>query len=188
MRGSVVLAMIGVSLAILRAADKPAPSTTAPATDYAVSEMHIQTLPPTTYWCGAAGTSLDELNRAAGKNLEAAFQARDKGKVWFIGPVMYIYHITNPTNPLTLDVGIVVPEGAPAPPELTLRKTEPFPCATVLYTGPMSNVRQAWDKLYKSMAEKKLERSGEARQMHLYWEDSESKNNVIQLQVGLKEK
>ena len=72
--------------------------------------------------------------------------------------------------------------------DVKVRKTEPFKAATVLYTGSVFEVGQCYQKLFPAIKQMGLEPSGEEREFTLYFEELESPNNVVLVQVGVKDK
>jgi effector-binding domain-containing protein len=191
---SIALLLLG-SIPLLRAADKPAaaPAPAAVESGVTVGEMRIQTIPALTYLCAPAETSFDKMAEPVVATFDKIFAAASEAKLLIARPTMLVYQDNphfHPDKPFKMEIGIVVgddtklPDGVGA--ELKLRRTEPFKCATILYTGPVDQQGQAYQKLIPALTAAGLTPTGEEREMCLYWEGLESKHNVFFMQVGIK--
>ena len=85
-----------------------------------------------------------------------------------------------------MQVGMPVKEGATAFGDFKVRKTAEFKCATILLTGSLAHLSEAYERLMGEMEKAKLVPIGESREAYLYWEGAESPNNVVQIQMGIK--
>ena len=169
-------------LCTLAQAPKPSPK---PA-EFIIGEMHIQTVGPIHYLYGSAETTLQDLMQPIGRFLPGLEQAASEGKIQVNGPAVFIYHNAQPEKPFTIDIGFRVSEQTKVFGEYKLRKTEPFHCATVLYTGPVSQIIKAYDKLIQSIQAAGLNPGSESREFYLFWEGPDSPNNVVQIQISLR--
>jgi hypothetical protein len=61
-------------------------------------------------------------------------------------------------------------------------------CATLLYTGSVAGLGDAFGKLYGDIGRQGLEATDVCREVYLYWEGRESPNNIIQIQAELAQK
>jgi effector-binding domain-containing protein len=183
------------SIPFLRAADKPPAAPAAPAAESGVTigEMRIQTVPALTYLCAPAETSFEKMGEPVVATFEKIFATVAEAKIMIARPTLLVYQDSphfHPEKPFKMEIGVVVgddtklPDGAPA--EMKLRRTEPFKCATVLYTGPVDQQGQAYQKLIPALTAAGLAPTGEEREMCLYWEGVESKHNVFFMQIGIK--
>ena len=91
----------------------------------------------------------------------------------------------DPNKPFTLDIGVIVKDGNPKPDGIQLNKVGPLHCASVLYTGPIAQIAQAYGKLYGELGRRGLQPTDVSREVYLYWEGPDSVNNVIQVQADL---
>ncbi len=94
-------------------------------------------------------------------------------------------------KPFKMEIGIIVTDDTKLPDgvggdDVKLRKTEPFKCATILYTGPVDQQGRAYQKLIPALTAAGHKSTGEEREMCLYWEGVDSSNNVFMMQIGIK--
>jgi effector-binding domain-containing protein len=69
-----------------------------------------------------------------------------------------------------------------------VRMAPEFRAATVIYTGPPAGVGEVYQKLIPAVKQMGLELTGEDREFTFYWDGVESPNNIILIQVGVKDK
>jgi len=162
----------------------------APATQPApmVGEVNIQTMAAKTYFFRSKQTTFAELGKAIEELIPALMTTLKQNAVPVDGPVIMVYRGVAEDNslPFTLDVGIVVTDAAQPVGDFQVRKLEAFHCATVLYTGPVSSMKKAFDKAMPVVFQNQQTPTGELREYYLYWEGPESANNVVQAMVGVK--
>ncbi len=109
-----------------------------------------------------------------------------------VRPTMLTYQGTphfDPQKTFKMEIGIIVGEDTKLPDaaeDLKVRKTEPFKCATILYTGTVDQQGQAYQKLIPALKGAGLTPTGEEREMCLYWEGPESANNIFMMMIGIK--
>ncbi len=176
---------------VLWADDKPAAKADAPPADKGaavIGEPREQTLDSRTILFASRETTFDKLLDTINDVLPKLRAAIRENKTPVAGSVIFIYHGVNPTDnkPFTLDIGVVVDAEAKAAGDFKIRKLEPFKCDTILLSGPVSAISQAYEKLMPAVMARKHEPSGEVREAYLYWEGPESANNVVQIQMGVK--
>jgi rhodanese-related sulfurtransferase/effector-binding domain-containing protein len=166
------------------AADKPAEAPKA-----LIGEPHEQTLgKEQTYLFSSTETTFGNLEQTIGAALPKVREAIKANKVDVAGSMVFIYHNADPTGakPFTLDIGFIVADDTKVVADLKVRKLEPIRCDTILMTGPISSISQAYEKLMPAVFMKQHEPTGEVREAYLYWEGKESANNVLQIQVAVK--
>ena len=66
-----------------------------------------------------------------------------------------------------------------------VRQLEPIRCASALFSGPIAQIGVAYSQIFPSIIQQGLTPSDEVREMHLYWEGAESRNNVVMIQAVL---
>ncbi len=189
----IVALLLGASTLTTRlCADEPkAPA--APQADgntAQICEPSVRTLPAINYFFVSKETSFQQLQPTIQELMPAVLKAIADSKAEIAGPPVLIYHhvANDPAAHFKLDVGFPVKEGAKAAGNAQVKQLEKFHCVSLLYTGPASSIHQAYEKL----AARAPKGNGplvaeESRQMMLYWEGSESPNNVIQIMIGLPE-
>lgn len=178
----------GLSCVVPAAGAAPAPATQpAGSSEFVVSDMRVQTLPAFNYLYQSSRTSFAEITATATRTIGELQTAIHDGKFHPDGPLVFIYHdMMDLSQPFTLDVGFAVPEGTSAFGSSKVQKTEAFKCATVLFSGPLSHLSDAYGKAMESVGRAGLKPTGTFREVYLYWENPQSPNNVIQIQVGVQ--
>jgi effector-binding domain-containing protein len=59
----------------------------------------------------------------------------------------------------------------------------PFPCASLLYSGGLDHLSDAYDLLMEAIEDVGLQHVEEAREWYLYFEEDDSPNNVTLIQL-----
>jgi effector-binding domain-containing protein len=122
------------------------------------------------------------------------FGAAIEAKLLIARPTMLVYqggaHFHH-DKPFKMEIGMIVTDDTKLPDgvggeDVKVRKTEPFKCATILYTGPVDQQGKAYEKLIPALTAAGHKPTGEEREMCLYWEGVESSNNVFIMQIGIK--
>jgi effector-binding domain-containing protein len=153
-----------------------------------VGEMHIQRIPAINYFYGSAETTFAQLPETTGRIMPDIIKSQEEGKVRSVGPDLFVYRgLTGDMGkPFTLEMGFPVAEDAKAFGNFRIRKLDPVRCATILYTGPTARISKAYEKLMPAIFAAGLKPTGESREFYLYWENPDSLNNVVQIQVGIE--
>jgi len=183
-----LVALVGICGAVFGQA-KPASKPVAAEGDSSMGEMRVQTLKGMTYLRidnqATLMTLAQVIPTTAGKLMETV-----KAKhVAIAGPMMLVYHGVdgNPAKKFKLEVGIMVNDDAAEPGAGIIKtKAEPFKCATMLYSGPVAKLGLAHQQLYADLFGAGLTPTGVSREYYLYFEDPNSANNVILIQVGVQ--
>jgi effector-binding domain-containing protein len=186
-RISRVVVMTGFWLTILSA-----PALLADDKGPLIGEVRVRTMAPVTYAYVATETTFDKLGESIGAAMGDIQKAAADGKIKVAGSFVIVYPESSshlkPDKPFKVQIGFLIEEGGTAAGEVKVRKTEPFKAATLLYTGSPADMGQCYPKLFGAIREMGLEPSGEEREFTTYWEGMESQNNVVLVQVGVKEK
>ena len=191
------LAILAATLVILATSFGRAPAadeadkSTAPKPGITLGEMRVQTIPALTYLYFPIETSFEKMGEPVVDGFNKVFSAAADSKLLIARPTMITYeggpHVNwSLTKTFKAQVGIVVADDTQPAGEAKVRKTEPFKCATILYTGTVNDQGKAYEKLIPAMKAAGLVPTGEEREMCLYWEGAESGNNVFFMQVGVK--
>jgi effector-binding domain-containing protein len=176
-----------------RTIDWPAtfPSTgPAMRTDFRVSEMRIDSLEPRTYFFVRETVTFQTLQRAVGQALADLQSAAEEGRVRFEGPRVLRYQgATQELNkPFVLEVGFPVAPGTEAFDRFDVRQEAgPFRCAAVTFTGPVSLIDKAYDKLVPAMHAAGLQASDEAREVYVRWDGPGAPTNQVLVAIGVKD-
>lgn len=180
---TVSLALLLAFPTLLPAADeKPA----ANGSDAGIGSVKRQTLKGFTYFYKSTETDFGDLKETVEKIIPELHKALAEGNVHVRGPVVFIYHgITpDPKAKFKLEIGMPVEEGTKEVGDFKVRDLPEYHCASVLYTGPLSGLGGAFEKL---IPEAGPNMTDEAREMYLYFEKADSPNNIIHVSVGTKD-
>ena len=175
------------------ATDVAAAAAAAPKPAISIGEMRIQTIPAMPYLAMPAETTFAKMGAPVKTGFDRVFGAAYEAKLFVARPTMLVYqggpHVHfQPQQPFKMEIGVIVADDAKVDPagDIKIRKTEPFKCATILYTGPVNEQGQAYQKLIPAMTAAGLKPTGEERELCLYWEGPESSSNVFMMMVGIK--
>lgn len=161
-------------------------------TEVTVGEMRIQTVPAMNYLYTSAETSFEKMGEPVKAGFDKVFFNVVQSKLLVARPTMLVYQGNphfDPAKPFKMEIGVILLDDAKPedlPEDVKLRKTEPFKCATILYTGPVMQQGKAYEKLIPALRAAGHTPTGEEREMCLYWEGLESNNNVFMMQIGIK--
>jgi hypothetical protein len=167
----------------------------APARDQSapqVGEPRVRTYPGVTYFATSGETTLTGLSDHIRRAMPAVEKAIDEAHARIVGPPILVYHgpRNDPNTRFTVEVGFPVAEGATAPAaggQFKVTKLAPFRCVSLLYTGPISGLSAAHEKLAAAApGGAPAAPADESRQMMLYWENEDSPNNVLNIMVAVK--
>jgi predicted transcriptional regulator YdeE len=185
MKATTLISIVGLlGIVLMGARGDAAPGAPSSST---VGDVRVQTLKGYTYTYLSTKTSLRKIKEAIGQMMPKLVGAIDAGKIHPTGNVIFTYHgVTGDQDkPFTLDIGIVTKDGATNPDGFTTDKVGSEQCATVIYSGPVDGIGQAYGKLFAQLGQKGLQATDVTREMYLYWEDDGSENNIIQVQAVL---
>ncbi len=177
-----VLLVCGV---LVRGDDKPAPSRPV----ISIGEMRIQTVPALTYLYVPAETSFAKMGEPVKAGFDKLFGAAAEAKLLLARPTMLVYQGNphfHPEKDFKMEIGLIVADETEAPAGLEIRKTQPFKCATILYTGPVADQGQAYQKLIPALTAAGLTPTGEERELCLLWMGPDSVDNIFMMQIGIK--
>jgi effector-binding domain-containing protein len=156
--------------------------------EFVVGEMHVQTIPAQDFIYGGVETTFDKMVDVVNKYIPLLVQGIKEGKIIQKNCAMFVYKgmVEDMSKPFTLEVGWCATENQKDVGELKVRKTAEFKCATILYTGALMNISKAYEKIMPAVKAAGYTTTGESREMYLYFEEPESANNVVQIQIGVK--
>jgi effector-binding domain-containing protein len=189
-----VVLLAGASLAAAEEAKVPPEA----KPEFLVSEMRIQRLPGPTYLHAETETTLAKIGQVAGETIPAlrkaiadqnrVVMAHGGGNVYITGPLIFVYQgaTGEMDTPFKLCIGFAVAEGTKPLGVYKVKKLDDFRCATVLFSGPMAKVGEAYGKLFPALTAAGHTPTGETREYYLYWESDKSPNNILLIQAGIK--
>jgi len=157
-----------------------------------VGEFRLRTMAPITYVYVETETTFDKIGEAIGEAMPKITKAAQDGKFRLTAPFVLTYpeasaHIT-PEKPFKVQIGLKAEGDAAASGDVKVRTTQEFRAATAIYTGPPAGIGECYEKLIPAIRGMGLELSGEDREFTFYWEGIDSPNNIVLVQIGVKEK
>ena len=160
-----------------------------------IGEVRLRVMAPITFAYVPAETTFDRLGETIGEAMPLIEKAATEGKVRVTSPFVLSYpegsaHLMH-NKQFKVQIGLKVEEGSTPQLEggdVKVRTTEPFKCATIMYMGPIARIGDSYQKLFPAIEKMGLAPTGEEREFTLYFESLESGNNVILIQVGVKDK
>lgn len=186
----IAIAIVWFGLSCVVSADRaPAVPATQPlgSSEFIVSDMRVQTISGFDYLYQSSRTTLADISKLANRTIGDMQAAIHDGKFHPNGPLVFVYHdMMDPSQAFNLDIGFVVPEGTSAFGSSKLQKTQSFKCATVLFSGSLEHLSDAYGKVMGGVGQAGLKPTGTTREVYLYWEGPQSPNNVVQIQVGIE--
>ena len=183
--GAVLSSGAGLSGGSVLRAAQPAEE---PANTY--TEMRQQVLAGTKFVYTKKETSFIEFGELIGPMIEKALTASGEGKMGApAGTITFVYRgITggDPTARFTLEVGLPVGNDGKAPEGFEMAELPPFRCASLIMTGPMSGMPEAYGRLMGEIQAAGLTPTGVNRESYLYWEGMDSRNNITHIAMGVQ--
>jgi effector-binding domain-containing protein len=156
--------------------------------DFAITPMRVQQLAGAETFVYADGdTMFPNLKQTIDRLMDIVQPLRnDRNKV--AGEYIFVYFnaTMEPDKPFKLHVGFPVKPGVAAPAGAKVRKLESIKAATVVYSGDLSHIPEAFGELFTQISAAGLQPTGECRENYIYWEGPESTNNVIIIQAAVK--
>ncbi len=154
-----------------------------------IGEMRVQTVPELPYLHLSAETTFAKMAEPVKQGFDKIFASAVEARIFFARPTMLVYQGSphaSPDKAFQMEIGVIVGPDTATPADLKVRKTAAFKCASVLYTGPVNQQGEAWQKLIPAAKAAGHTPTGEERELCLYWEGFDSPNNVFLMQLGIK--
>ncbi|HSI36274.1 MAG: GyrI-like domain-containing protein [Phycisphaerae bacterium] len=191
MRAALILTL---SLALLtlrtEAADPPKPPAPDKAADVSVGETRVMTFPAVTFIHAPTRTTFADMVGPIEKTLAAIEKGVKEKQITPAGSAMFVYRgvqqAKGMNDPFDLEVGWVVADDQKPLGDLKVRKADAFKCLAALYQGPVAGLGAGYGKVFGDLSARKLEPTGEHRELYLHWEGKDSPNNVVWLLIGIK--
>ncbi|MGH7178062.1 MAG: effector binding domain-containing protein [Tepidisphaeraceae bacterium] len=156
--------------------------------DYVISAMRVQEMKGITFLYVSAETNYGAMHQTVTDAMSGFEEAIKAGKFSPDGATLFIYHgaSQDPNKNFTLEMGFPVAEDTKPFGDYKVKKLDAFKCATVLYSGAVANIGQAYQQVFSELFQQGLKPTGETREFHFMWEGPESPNNVSLIQVGVE--
>jgi effector-binding domain-containing protein len=176
---SVVLACCTVASAQTRPSTQP---------DFTLGPVRQQHLVGVNFLYTTCKATIRTIADVAGAEVPKLFDAIKEANIQQRGPVIFIYRnlTDNLDAPFDVQIGMAVEDNVVPPTGYQSIQLSPSDCATILYTGSMANIGQAYATLMPAAWSYERKPTGETREYYLYFEDDKSPNNVVLIATVLK--
>jgi hypothetical protein len=166
-----------VTPSLLPAQDEPAP-----APD--LSPMRLVKLKPVAYLYATIPFTPNGLSDAIHQQMVKIRDAAHSAGVSPSGPAMMVFRGSGASPaPTTIDIGLTVPVGTAALPELKVVQTDSALEATAIYTGPVGQANV--EELFAEITSTGHTPTNVVRERILYFEDPMSPNNIVLIEIPL---
>jgi predicted transcriptional regulator YdeE len=155
--------------------------------DWTISPSRVIDAPAMTLFSITYETTFAQMNRVAG-DIDDLFKALASAGLKSEGRVVLIYKGAQQdrSKPFTLTVGVVVPAGTKPVAKYRVTDLPAFHCAATLFNGGLTSIGAAYQKHYTELFADGQQPTDESREVYLHWEGSESNNNVVWIQAGVR--
>lgn len=154
---------------------------------FVFGQMRVQTMPGVPFFFVRAETTMDGLGEAIDRLMPLLLAERNQGGVTTAGPVVIRYLGEGMTRSFVLEAGFPVAEGTQPAGEAQVVTLPPFRCASLLYSGGLDHLSDAYDLLMEGIEDAGLQHVEEAREWYLHFEGDDSPNNVTLIQLKVLE-
>jgi hypothetical protein len=184
MRSFVVFA-IAIFVAFLSTAQ--AQEKAKPNADFVLSPIKFTSLKETPFMYVTEQVTQDTIVDVIEKRMGEMHQAMKDGGFQPAGPPVFVFHNSGLDRkaPFKLDVGFPVAPDAVAAGDYQLGKLESKFSAVTVFVGSTRALGQAYRRLYEQLIMDGHVPSGDRRERYLYFEDADSTNNVILIEIQL---
>ncbi|MHB1317145.1 MAG: hypothetical protein ACYCYF_00845, partial [Anaerolineae bacterium] len=150
--------------------------------DYLITELRVLTMPETTLLCARCEPApLEQLGAVFEPMMADLDRAQKAAGIYPAGAIHVRYYpaADGPEGRLyTMEVGVRVPEGTAAEGPAMILTMPAQRCAGLLLWGSLAHIMEAYGALGKGVDAAGLERTGEFREIHYYFEGDESPRSV----------
>ncbi|HYE18697.1 MAG TPA: hypothetical protein VEA69_09650 [Tepidisphaeraceae bacterium] len=192
MNPAALIVALSLGLLTLRAdaADPPKPPAPDKPADVSVGDTRVMTFPAATFLHAPTRTTFADMVGPIEKTLAAVEKGVNDKQITPAGSAMFVYRgvqqVKGPNDPFDLEIGWIVADTQQPVGDLKVRKADAFKCLAVVFQGPVAGMGAAYGKVMSDLSARKLEPTGEHREIYLHWEGKDSPNNVVWLLIGIK--
>jgi effector-binding domain-containing protein len=177
MKAAIAILFACAAFSLLRAAD-PEPTT----------PMRIKEIPEKQLFCAKKEVKMAEVPAFTAETLPAIVRKATELRLGQNGPLMLtiLGYQGDPSQSFTIEVNFpywTKNDDYEGP--YVYRTAPKFKCASLIYQGPISGTSAAWGKLVEAAIGAGHQPVAESRELFLNFENPESPNNVIELQLGI---
>jgi len=156
--------------------------------DFVLTPIKITSLKASPYMYVSEQTTIDTIWDVIDKRMREMNVGMKDGAFSPAGPPVFVFHDAGPdrNKPFTLDIGFPVDANAVAAGDYQLGKLESTREATAVYMGSFLQLGQAYRRIYAEIFAAGLTPTGDRRERFLYYDDFESTNNVVLIEIMVK--
>jgi effector-binding domain-containing protein len=188
MRKAILCSGIVMLMAVaLARGDVPA---TAPSdAGFTLSTPRVAHLAPCTYFYTSVETTYDKMNTVVPQMASDISIAMQNAGIAQTGAPILVYKGAgaDPGKPFTLEFGFPVSNATQPVGLYQVAKLDSVKSMTAVYCGPVSKISEAYRQIFAQIMASGEAPSDERRERYLYWEGHDSPNNVILIEIGLRE-
>jgi effector-binding domain-containing protein len=165
------------------------PGQTKPQTAFSLSPIRIAQLKGVTWLYTESDTTIDDMPGIVAPAFDSIRNSlAEKGDVPAGGPVIeFESTVMDPAKTFKLRVGYPVADGFKPIGGFQVGKLDSLKCATAIYMGPSRQLPAAYARLFAQIEGQGLTPSGLRRERYLYFEDRASPNDIILIEIALKD-
>jgi hypothetical protein len=155
--------------------------------DYLIGPMRVQRFAQVSYYYTETQTTLAKMNDLMNQTMPDLLKTISDNNIKVVGPLVLDYHgiAPDPNRPFELRIGFIV-EGNPADSgKFRLGELTAFKCADVIYSGPLRELKLAYQQLFPGLFAAGYMPTDETREYYLFWEGPDSVNNIVMVQAGI---
>jgi effector-binding domain-containing protein len=174
-----------VAVALARG-DVPA---TAPSDEaYTLSAPRVAHLAPCTYFYTSVQTTYDKMSAVVPQLSSDMHTAMQNAGIAPMGAPIFVYKGAgyDPTKPFTLEYGFPVSDATKPVGPYQVTKLDSTKSMTAVYCGPVSKIGDAYRQIFTQIMAAGEQPTDARRERYLYWENHDSPNNVILIEIGLQ--
>jgi effector-binding domain-containing protein len=155
-----------------------------------IASVALKEVPPATFVVSSHDdVTIPEIPPIARSEVDQLLATIEEEGLVPTSPVVFIYHGADgtPTTRFKLTLAFPLAERPASVPEpYELLDTPTFRCVSTDFVGAMPDIMAGYARLFEAVDELGLTFTGESREIYRKWIGSESEDNVMELQLGVK--
>ncbi len=178
MKAVASLLLTGALVTMLQAADP----------ESSLTPIRIKEIPEKQFFCLKKELLMAEVQAFAAEKFQELVRKATQLRLGQKGPLVLTIsgYQGDPTKTFTAEVDFPYAEQNDDYKGAYAYRTAPkFKCASVIYQGPIGGTGESWGKLVQAAIAAGHQPTGESREVFLDFEGPDSKDNIIELQLGI---
>jgi hypothetical protein len=158
--------------------------------DFTLSPPRVTDFKPANYLYASVETNLGQVGQMITTLTQDIASAIQAAGMSMTGGPLIVYDGANtgdPAHTFTLKVGYPVGDTAKAVGGYQLGDIGPKHCEMILFIGSVSQLRQAYGRIFARVMAAGQSVSDERAERYLYWEGENSPNNVVMIEIGVQD-